>query len=202
METRFAPASDQQLLAWRQRDPGSPESRRAASELLGRYRERIYRWCRRYVREHEQALDLSQDVLLTAYTHLDELPTDTRFGAWVYTVTRNRCLIEIRRMRVREAEPVDLELLPASDPDPEEQLLDELAEEQFLELIRRTLDEEEQEVICLRCFERLPVDDVTAIMGLTSASGARGVLQRARRKLRAAMERERRDGRGSARTKP
>jgi RNA polymerase sigma-70 factor (ECF subfamily) len=202
METRFAPASDQKLLAWRRRDPGSPESRRAASELLGRYRERIYRWCRRYVHEHEQALDLSQDVLLTAFQHLDGLPEETRFGAWIYTVTRNRCLLEIRRLRVREGEVVDPDVLPASGRDPEEELLDQLAEDRFLDLIGSTLDAQEQEAICLRCFERLPVDEVTRVLGLTSSTGARGLLQRARRKLRAALEGKPPEGRRSAGASP
>jgi DNA-directed RNA polymerase specialized sigma24 family protein len=35
----------------------------------------------------------------------------------------------------------------------------------------------------------MPVDEITALLGVSGASGARGLLQRARRKLRAAMDR-------------
>ncbi|MCP4573933.1 MAG: sigma-70 family RNA polymerase sigma factor [bacterium] len=198
MEAHFDQASDQELLSLWQQAPGTPGARPAAAELLGRYRQRIYRWCRRYVREPDEALDLAQDVLLTAFEQLETLPAGIRFGAWMYTVTRNRCLAEIRRQRVRIVAPVAPEAMPAATRDPEVQLLDDLAEDRFLELIHRVLDAQEQEAVSLRCFERLPVDQVTALLGLTSATGARGVLQRARRKLKVAMEqeerRERRDG--------
>lgn len=200
MEAELTHVGDEDLLARWQRAPGEPDARRAAAELLGRYRQRIYRWCRRYVRDHEQALDLAQDVLLTAFQHLDGLPPGTCFGAWVYTVTRNRCLVEIRRLRVRATEPADLDAVPDAARDPEEQLLEDLAEERFLDLVHRTLDPLEQEAIALRCFERLPVDEVTAILELTSAAGARGLLQRARRKLRAALARAERADRGDGRT--
>lgn len=200
MDAGYEHLPDEELLACWRRAPDGPEPRRAAAELLGRYRLRIYRWCRRYVRDHEQALDLTQDVLLTAWQHLGSLPPGTCFGAWVYTVTRNRCLVEIRRRRVRATGPADLDAVPDAAHDPEQQLLEDLAEERFLDLVHRTLDPLEQEAIALRCFERLPVDEVTAILELTSAAGARGLLQRARRKLRAALEREGRAGRGDGRT--
>lgn len=202
MEAPFTQASDRELLSLWQHAPGTSGARPAAAELLGRYRQRIYLWCRRYVREPEQALDLAQDVLLTAFEHLDALPAGTCFGAWLYTVTRNRCLVEIRRRRVRTVAPVDPDTMPAATKDPEEQLMEDLAEDRFLDLIHRVLDPEEQEAVSLRCFEKLPVDQVTALLGLTSATGARGVLQRARRKLRAEMAQEQRRGRREGRAGP
>lgn len=202
MEAQFTQISDRELLSlWRQA-PGSGGARPAAAELLGRYRQRVYRWCRRYVTEPDEALDLAQDVLLTAFEHLEALPATTCFGAWLFTVTRNRCLVEVRRRRVRKVAPVDPDAMPAATRDPEEQLLEDLAEDRFLDLVNRVLDPQEQEAISLRCFEKLPVDQVTAVLGLTSATGARGVLQRARRKLRTAMEQEERQERRNGRTGP
>ena len=42
--------------------------------------------------------------------------------------------------------------------------------------------------------ERMGIDEVTRIMRLDNASGARAVLQRARRKLRAALDRRKEAG--------
>ena len=70
---------------------------------------------------------------------------------------------------------------------PDKELEDRLAEEELLELIRRVLDPEEQQAIWLRGFEMMPVDEITKVLAITEASGARGVLQRARRKLRVAI---------------
>ena len=48
---------------------------------------------------------------------------------------------------------------------------------------------EEQKAIWLRCFERVPIDEITRLLGIEASTGARGVLQRARRKLRTALDR-------------
>ena len=56
-------------------------------------------------------------------------------------------------------------------------------------LLRDHLSPLEQEAIWLRCFEGLPVPEVTRLLGLTHASGARSVLQSAREKLRTALAR-------------
>jgi hypothetical protein len=42
--------------------------------------------------------------------------------------------------------------------------------------------------VWLRYSERLPVDEITLLLDLDQKSGARAVLQRARRKLKAALE--------------
>ena len=75
------------------------------------------------------------------------------------------------------------------DPAPDRALEQKLDEEAVLELIKKTLEPIEQEALWLRCFERVPVDEITDILKITATSGARGVLQTARRKLKAAMER-------------
>ena len=44
--------------------PGDHTRRQAASRLLSRHQDRVYVWCYRYVRDHERALELSQEVLM------------------------------------------------------------------------------------------------------------------------------------------
>jgi DNA-directed RNA polymerase specialized sigma subunit len=62
-------------------------------------------------------------------------------------------------------------------------------EERLLQTIRTSLEPLEQDVIWLRCFERMGLEQITVILSIDGASGARAVLQRARRKLRAALDR-------------
>jgi len=76
------------------------------------------------------------------------------------------------------------------DEDDPGRLLENAEEESAMEaLLRENLSPVEQQAIWLRCFERLPVEEVTRILGLTNTSGARSVLQSAREKLRRAIER-------------
>lgn len=179
--------SDQDLLRQALDNPDSPEGRQAASALLGRYRNRVYIWCLRYVRDHEQALDMAQEVLLSAFRNLGSYGGRSQFGSWIFSIARNRCLSELRRPGLLVDEDVDPDDRTSSQVLPDQDLENRLAEEELLELIRARLDQVEQQALWLRCFEKMPVEEITLVLGITEASGARGVLQRARRKLRAAL---------------
>jgi RNA polymerase sigma-70 factor (ECF subfamily) len=183
--------ADLDLLNQAVADPDSLTGRRAASELLGRYRERVYVWCLRYARDHEQALDWAQEVLISAYRNLGSFGGRSQFGSWIFSITRNRCLSELRRPALLVEEGVEPDDRAAGVPAPDVELENRFAEEELMELIRRVLDPVEQQALWLRCFEKMPVDEITSLLGISETSGARGVLQRARRRLRAEIAEER-----------
>jgi DNA-directed RNA polymerase specialized sigma24 family protein len=83
----------------------------------------------------------------------------------------------------------DFDTIIAPDDRPDDELEAKQDEERLVAVMRECLTLEEQQALRLRCLERMPVDAVTRALGLNEASGARGVLQRARRKLRAALVR-------------
>lgn len=186
-----ASVPDEQLLRVVRTEADAGRRRAAATELVRRYRDAVYLWCFRYTRDPERALDLSQDVLTTVWERLGSFEGRSKFSSWLFSVTRNRCIDASRRVDLLadELDPGDLRD-PA--PLPDAALEDGHDEDWILRTIRTALDAQEQQAIWLRCVERMPVDDVTRILGLDSASGARAVLQRARRKLRAALDRRER----------
>ncbi len=179
-------AADAELVD-RVRAGGAP-AEAAAGELFGRYRGRVYAWCRRYTRDPDLALDLAQDVLLVAYRSLHTWQGKAPFGGWLFTVTHHACLRAVRsRPLVRDHDFV-LEDLPDPRPDAATALEDAQERTALLDMIGQ-LDPLEQRAVWLRCAERMPVDEITRVLGLDTASGARGLLQTARRKLKAARER-------------
>jgi RNA polymerase sigma-70 factor (ECF subfamily) len=180
--------NDQDLLRQALDDPDGGAGRQAASRLLGRYQQRVYIWCLRFVRDHELALDMAQEVLVSAYRNLGSFAGRSRFGSWIFAIARNRCLSELRRPALLVDDELDPDDRAAGQVLPDQALENRLAEEDLLKLIRASLDEVEQQALWLRCFEKMPVDEITRLLGIAEASGARGVLQRARRKLRAALE--------------
>lgn len=182
---------DELLVERARTDPEGTSGREAASELLGRYRGRVYLWCRRYARNHDDALEMAQEALLAAYRGLGSFRGRSRFSSWLFAITRNRCLSALRPVKLLQDESEDLDALPDSGPGPDRTLEDREEERALLQLLGKELDPREQEALLLRCFERMPVDEITRILDIRTASGARGVLQNARRKLRAALERER-----------
>src|SRR5262245_38276554 len=184
-----AAASDLELVALAVRERDSAAGRAAASELLGRHRGRVYVWCHRYVRDHEKALDLAQDVLLSAWRSLDSFQGRSRFSSWLFSIARNRCLSAVRAADPVHDDDSELDQVPDLGADTETIVVGREEEQALVTLAACHLDEVEQEALWLRCFERLPVDEITRLLDIPGSSGARAVLQNARRKLRAALDR-------------
>lgn len=188
--------TDEELVVLiREAAPGA--AARAETELFGRYRGRVYAWCRRYVREHEAALDLAQDVLLIAYRSLGTYQQRAPFGGWLFTVTHHACLRAVRRRTLETEEDSLLETIADPRPDALAQHEDAQARDRLLTLVRATLEPIEQRALWLRVVEAQPVEEITRMLGLENATGARALLQKARRKLRAALERQRLDDEGA-----
>lgn len=166
---------------------GGDHAPEAAAELLERWRGPVYAWCRRFAREHELALDLAQDVLLSVYRSLASFEFRAPFGAWVFTITRHRCIRAMRPVALVRDDVTGLDELQHRGQGPEALAESRIEEEQVLEAIRADLDPLEQRALWLRCIERLPVDEVTRVLEVDGAAGARGLLQTARRKLRASL---------------
>lgn len=183
--------SDEELVRRFQAEPNEAAGRSAASQLLERYQIRVFHWCRRYTRDHESAEDLAQEVLTRAWKALAAFDHRSRFSWWLFVIARNRCLSALRRVRWLADDDFPLEELPASGPDSEEAYLQQLGEEALLRAIETHLGPQERTALWLCCMEGMPVDEITRALGLSNATGARGVLQRARRRLRAAIQRTR-----------
>jgi RNA polymerase sigma-70 factor (ECF subfamily) len=178
-------------------DPNGAAGRAAADALLRRYQSRVYLWCFRIVRDHERALDLAQEVLISAYRGLPGFEGRARFSSWLFAIARHRCLTAVRPLSLVRDEEAEPDAMVHPDPGPEAEIEARESEEGVLELMRDHLDPIEQDALWLRCYEHVSVDDITRVLGLGGASGARGVLQSARRKLRAALERRARAARES-----
>jgi RNA polymerase sigma-70 factor (ECF subfamily) len=180
---------DDELLARYRRAPDGADGRHAVGELLARYRGRVYTWCYRVVGDHDRALDLAQDVLFKAWRALPGFGGRSKFSSWLFAIARNECLTAVRPKSLRADPHVDPMELLIENEDPPALLITREEEVAMEALLRDHLSPVEQEAIWLRCFERLPVPEVTRLLGLTHTSGARSVLQSAREKLRAALER-------------
>ncbi len=176
--------TDEQLLQLYLADTHGAEGLQAADQLLGRYHSRVYQWCRSYTSEADDALDLAQEVMINAFNGLKSFDRRARFSSWLFAITRNRCLTAVR---LAKQPGISLELLPEppSGADNAETLMQNRQEEKALRLmIGRDLEPCEEEAFWLRIIEKMSVDQITCVLGLENASGARSVLQRARRKLR------------------
>jgi RNA polymerase sigma factor (sigma-70 family) len=82
----------------------------AFTELIQRNWHMIYRISRRVVKNHEDAEDTLQNVLVKVYQRLDGFEESARFSSWLFRVTFNEALMTLRRNRSRRQDSfVDLE---------------------------------------------------------------------------------------------
>ncbi|MBN1504963.1 MAG: sigma-70 family RNA polymerase sigma factor, partial [Candidatus Eisenbacteria bacterium] len=106
---------------------GRKHDHEAFAELVNRYKHRVY-WLVRRMLGSEEDEDVAQEVFLRAYEALPAFRGDCKFSTWIYKITRNLCLAELKKRGVR-GEPLSLQaesdekihrLLAASERDPAE----------------------------------------------------------------------------------
>jgi len=164
------------------------EARRAVDAAFAASQDRIYWLCLRLVGRPELAAELTQEAMLVAYQRLPEFRGESSFHTWLHAIARHVCL----RARDRNKELLCVEdLFEAEDParsalaamrrEERDALLDEAR--------RAVLDPTEQEALVMRYQFGIRYEEITALLQLTEASGARGLLQRCKRKLRRELER-------------
>ena len=158
----------------------------AFDELARRVRDRVTRWARRVVNDGDEAEDIAQLVLVRMHERLSEFEGRSRFGSWLYRITRNVAL-ERRRAEARRSALLAKEIAPSSDVTHE--LTDDADAERIRELVTAyfdTLSPRQREVFELVELGDIPTNEVAARLGI-EPSTVRVLLLRARRTIRARM---------------
>jgi RNA polymerase sigma factor (sigma-70 family) len=158
---------------------------RAFTELVERHIDFVYSAARRQVAGNaDLARDVAQQVFIELAQKADSLSSNTVLTAWLYTRTRfaaSKALRSEQRRHGRE-EKACMELQPPT-PEPE---WDEL--QPVLDTVMHELDERDRTAVLLRYFEKRPLAEVGARLGLTE-DAARMRLGRALDKLRQLLAR-------------
>ena len=134
----LAELTEDDLVRMAQSSGDSGAGRAAATELFGRFDRAVYLWCYRFTRDHEQALDMSQEVLLSAWRSLDSFSGRCNFSWWLFVITRNRCLNEMQRVSLIDEWEPDYEDVAGPGPNPARQTEEREDEERMYALIRST----------------------------------------------------------------
>ncbi len=108
--------------------------------LVPRYRDKVFRLSFSMLRNHAMAEDITQDVFLRVWRALPGFAGQSSLSTWIYAITRNACLSELRKKRPTvsmngDADEYDAEVAALAAPDPDDsatvsvgQLLDQLPE--------------------------------------------------------------------------
>jgi RNA polymerase sigma-70 factor (ECF subfamily) len=131
-------------------------NREAYQVIVERYMQRAYYIALGFVRNSQDAMDISQDSFIKAFRKIKRFDSEKSFFPWFYKLLKNLCLDHIkRRSRVQEI-PLD-----------EARVLNEEREDREMkEILWRGIEGlsfEQKEVIILRYFQQFSYQEIAEI---------------------------------------
>lgn len=156
----------------------------AFSVLIERYQDMVYSLALKLLKNTEDAEEMAQDTFIKAFQKLDMYEGKSKFSTWLYSITYNACISELRKRRIQFS---SLEEQRFSDQD-EMRIHSYFSEnkkedqEKYLNLALSKLPEDDQVLVTLYYYENQSMDDISVITGLT-VSNIKVKIHRARKKM-------------------
>ena len=142
----------------------------AFTELVEQYKDRIYGFLYRYTGSREDAYDLSQEVFIKVFTHLESFDEKQRFSPWIFRIASNTAVDALRRRKqvVYLDEPVNndeqLYMQIPSNGDTPETSLEYHDLKGSLEHVILALSPTYREPLLLRLTDNMSYDEISEIL--------------------------------------
>ncbi len=157
----------------------------SSQELTRIYKENyknIYYLVLSFVKNRENALDLTQDIFMKAFLQIHSFKGDSTVSTWLYAIAKNHCLEFIRKNSRICHELVGLANQVAdAEYDPGEELIQEVRRN-WIEKSLDGIDNPERNILYLKYKMRLSVREIQDRLDL-SESAVKMRLQRARKRI-------------------
>lgn len=152
--------------------------------LLPRYRDKVFRLAWSMMRDQTTAEDMAQDVLVRIWRALPSFHGEASLSTWIYTITRNRCLTELKRRANRPTVSLhDPNVEEALDSIPAMQVAPaEAGAGMDAEALLAELPEKYRRVLTLFYLEQRKYEEVAEMLGLPLGT-VKTFLFRAKRQL-------------------
>ena len=79
----------------------------AMAELVDDYRSKVYSLAFRYLRNKEDAEEVTQDVLFKVYRNIGAFRGDAALSSWIYRITFNAAMSRLRTTRYQQSQDDD-----------------------------------------------------------------------------------------------
>jgi RNA polymerase sigma-70 factor, ECF subfamily len=146
------------------------QGRRPAFDVLvERHQRPVYQLCYRFMGNHEDAADLTQEVFLRAYRALPRFRAESSVSTWLYRIGVNACL---NRVSVRRAPHVALDDAPELTAPPADPASSMIASDQAL-VVRAAiarLPERQRATVVLRMYQEKSHREIADILGTTEGA--------------------------------
>ena len=166
---------------------GDPE---AFNRLMERHERRMYAVALRMCANREDAQDCLQEAMLRVYRSIGGFKGEASFSTWVYRITMNTCLDELRRRKNKQSSSLD-DLLdegwaPADDRSSPEKHAVRAETARALRQTIQELPEDMRAAVVLRDIQGYTYEEIAGILE-TNVGTIKSRISRGREKLREKM---------------
>ena len=150
-------------------DAAKRGDRGALDTLLREHHDRVYALCRRMAGNDSDALDATQEALLAICRGLPRFDGRAALSTWIYRVTANACLDELRR-RARRPMPVDDEALLDASASGTRSFTDQVTHRVDLDAALAGLAPEFRVAVVLRDLCELDYAEIGDVLGIPAGT--------------------------------
>lgn len=174
-------------------------SSEAFGQLVEKHERFVYNIAFRMLPNSEDAKDISQEVFIKAYRYLQRFDGKAAFSTWLYRITVNTCIDEIRKRKGKETISIENEFDDGESSkknqfaDKSISVEDEIISREGLDSIKKAINklgEEHKTIIVLRDIQGLSYTEISEITE-TSMGTVKSRLARARKALKDLISLER-----------
>ncbi|HEX8425330.1 RNA polymerase sigma factor [Hymenobacter sp.] len=160
-----------------------PAARNVAfNQLVRKYQTKVYWHIRKMVVDHDDADDLTQDVFVKVWKHLENFRQDASLYTWIYRIATNECLSFLASKRRKFFLPlndVGAELAAKIEADPS--LAGDDIELRLQKAILK-LPDKQRLVFNLRYYDEMPYEQMAEVTG-TSVGALKASYHHAAKKI-------------------
>jgi RNA polymerase sigma-70 factor (ECF subfamily) len=168
-------------------------SKSAYDRLMERYERLVFSVSVSYVRNTDDALDVTQNVFLRVYEKLDLYRGEGTFKAWLVRIAHNESISWLRKQKRNEdIDEFTPDMAPSVGPEQELQVVKDERWKMLLGEIGR-LNPKQQMAVTLRYFQEMPIRDIARVLECSEGT-VKSLLFRGVDKLRNQMHSQRRTG--------
>jgi RNA polymerase sigma-70 factor (ECF subfamily) len=142
--------------------------REAFELVLARYKDKVFRLAFSMLRNETQAEDMTQDIFLKIWKGLPGYHGEASLSTWIYTISRNTCLTELKRRGARPTVSIhEPDLEEALERSTAMQTIDrDTGAEMDAHQMLNQLPEKYRRVITLFYLEQKSYEEVGVMLGL------------------------------------
>lgn len=161
----------------------------AYGQLVDQYKDLVFSLALRMLKNREEAEEVAQDAFIKVYKSLDKFKGDSKFSTWIYKVTYNTCLDNIKKNK-KHLNNVSIDEFTFNKIETIDNALEGMIKAEKSSLIKQCinrLSSDDSYLLTLYYFEELSLDEMSDIIN-ASSNTIKVKLFRARKKLAVILE--------------